>query len=160
MAVTPGAMCSVHATARAVDVCARCGRFTCEACADVGLDGETSFCVDCRGRLTEGAPSPRATRAVVFGVLALACLVTFIGIPNVPILAKSYWVRILGLSLLGACPVLAIISVVLGLREARAVRANAAALSSLRRVRWAYGLSACALALMLLFVAFVSVVKH
>ncbi|MGE3636393.1 MAG: DUF4190 domain-containing protein [Sandaracinaceae bacterium] len=71
--MTHGARCAVHPDVEAVDLCSRCGAYTCPECLDY-TEAET-LCVTCAQRVGKKAPaSAAATTALVLALLsAMGC---------------------------------------------------------------------------------------
>ena len=79
------ARCALHPDQAATATCARCGSFVCAGCA-VPRDAQ-AYCRPCDVRQPAPVrPSPRATAALILGILGLNCL----GVPGIVGLVLSY----------------------------------------------------------------------
>lgn len=124
MPTPAGATCPLHSSALAVDVCERCGRFVCGDC--VVLRDERTLCTECAA--APASASPRATLALVLGLLGFVC-----------------------------CVPLSMAAVAVGRVEERAIDRGDAPREGLRRARWGVRLGIAQLALFsLLIVSFIA----
>ncbi|MDX2012180.1 MAG: hypothetical protein SFW67_18440 [Myxococcaceae bacterium] len=86
MPVATGAMCPVHVSVQAVEVCERCGRFMCGDCLQFALDG-AALCTSCFAK-----PHGRSSRS---GLALGLVLAGFSGcVPLTPIGVALAWMEL------------------------------------------------------------------
>lgn len=68
-----GGRCATHPEAAAVEVCSRCGGFTCAACLQLDeQEPHAATCAACHAREGATGPSGRAVAALVAGVVSVS----------------------------------------------------------------------------------------
>jgi len=80
MKVAAGAVCALHPSAAAIDVCTRCGSFVCEVCEELSVTDEV-FCTACYERVKSGAPTLRSHlgRGLLAGAVMLLVIASGVG---------------------------------------------------------------------------------
>lgn len=142
MALEQGATCPQHPGVLAVDVCERCGRFVCAEC--LVLRTERVLCAAC-------AAIPYGISARTHWVLGLG-IGCWLACTAVPLGRARDEVMLSLLGLVGGAPV-AIVALILGQLERRAIDRGTHARDGLRRLRWGVRLAGLHLAAQLLLVA-------